>query len=159
MLRKYAGICVMQLVLLAGTLGSHCSRPPPAPTPPTVDAGAGDASAQDSPWENPFEDQISPAIDGGPDAALDAGSVDAGPQDECARAEAKLAELNCQRKDGGPLWLTPVSETHFATECRRARADTPPRDWRPDCIAKVTKCENVDVAKRTAKGKPCPSSL
>lgn len=151
-------LATLAMLTSVGGIAATCQRN--VPPGPTLDAGPVDAGAQDASWENPWQDAALPAIDGAPEAGpVDAGPVDAAPEDDCARAEAKLVALNCQTKDGGPLWLTPTSGTHFAVECRRALADSPPRDWRPDCIGRITKCANVDVAKRTPKGKPCPSSL
>lgn len=70
----------------------------------------------------------------------------------CAAAEARLQALDCRRADGGPRWTTPQGEA-FAAVCeRRAVAGA---DMRPDCIAAVQTCAEVDTAALTPQGAPC----
>jgi hypothetical protein len=75
--------------------------------------------------------------------------------DDCQRAEDKIHSLGCYRSDGSPRWLTPKGAP-FAEYCRVAVADD--RSPRPDCIALVARCEDIDKAYSTTEGTPCPAN-
>ena len=64
----------------------------------------------------------------------------------CERAGARLAELECEEAKG-------PDGTPFAEACAAAAEDG--RDWRPDCIALVTRCDEVTTAYQTPEGEPC----
>lgn len=64
----------------------------------------------------------------------------------CSAAGAKLRELNC------PQATTPAG-TPFEAACQRALDDG--RNWRPDCIARVTSCDQVEAAYRTPTKEAC----
>jgi hypothetical protein len=72
--------------------------------------------------------------------------------DDCQRAEIRLKELDCRRADGSPRWLTPKGSS-FTEYCRVAVDDG--RSPRPDCIAQVTNCEQVNAAQSRPEGTPC----
>lgn len=65
---------------------------------------------------------------------------------DCAKAHKKLVELNCEYQ------TTPDGDS-FADACEVAADDG--RNWRPDCIALVASCDQVEDAFRTPEGEPC----
>jgi hypothetical protein len=68
----------------------------------------------------------------------------------CTAAETQLVHLSCLRADGSSWARTPAGKP-FGDECRRAWADG--RDWRPECIAAITDCGQIEPAYR---GDLCP---
>jgi hypothetical protein len=74
--------------------------------------------------------------------------------DDCQRAEDRIHSLSCTRADGTPRWLTPKG-IPFAEYCREAIADG--RSPRPECIATVATCEDVNKAYATPEGTACPT--
>ena len=90
------------------------------------------------------------APDSGPplaDAALPdaSGCAQPGPADNCAAAGERLCQLRCRGALAIPLWVSPMG-TPYAEVCRRAFADG--RDWRPDCVRRITSCDQFDAAYR-----------
>jgi len=53
-----------------------------------------------------------------------------------------------------PLWVTPAGEP-FADACQAAAADG--RDWRPECLAAISSCDQLEEAYRTPRDRPCPA--
>jgi len=84
--------------------------------------------------------------------------VDAGDEctatvlDACGLAGEHLCRLGCRSNTGAPLWRTPAGRS-FADVCREAAADG--RSWRPDCLARITDCSQVESAYRTKAGAVC----
>jgi hypothetical protein len=66
--------------------------------------------------------------------------------DACDAAQQRLSELGCEEAQ------TPKG-TSFARACVDARQDG--RDWRPDCIAQIGDCSQVEDAYSTPKGTAC----
>jgi hypothetical protein len=69
------------------------------------------------------------------------------PAGACERAQERLTALGC------PEQRTPRGAS-FAAACEAAAADG--RNWRPDCIAQVAACSEVEAAYNTVEGQPCP---
>ena len=65
---------------------------------------------------------------------------------DCEKAHEKLVELNCE------LQKTPEGAP-FSEACETAADDG--RNWRPDCIALVESCDQVEEAFRTPEGEVC----
>jgi hypothetical protein len=97
--------------------------------------------------------QWPPSITPRPDAtdAAIVGDADPG-SDPCGLAEKRLRELQCRSAAGAPLWQTPGG-IGFAAPCRDALADSPPRDWHPQCLARLAGCADYD---RVFRGQVCP---
>lgn len=66
---------------------------------------------------------------------------------DCQKAHTRLVELDC------PEQSTPQGAT-FAEACETAAKDG--RNWRPDCIAKIESCEDLEEAYSTPEEDPCP---
>lgn len=66
---------------------------------------------------------------------------------ECAAADATLARLGCSQ--------AVVAGHRFAELCLLAAHDAPQRDWRPDCIALVSACSDVETAAVTPREVAC----
>jgi hypothetical protein len=66
---------------------------------------------------------------------------------ECDAAQVTLDRLDCRQRThaGRP----------FADLCRIAAADSPARDWRPDCIMLVTSCDQVGAAYAVPSTEKC----
>jgi hypothetical protein len=111
---------------------------PPVPQP-AVDAGAGGSPGVGG---NVVVDAAPPV-----DECVPEGS------DDCGRAGETLCRLQCRDRAGAPRWRTPAGRP-FAEVCRAARDDG--RDWRPDCLARITDCSQVEAAYRTSGGAACP---
>lgn len=62
--------------------------------------------------------------------------------DWCDTAFVRLSELKC--KEAVPT---------FTEACKRAITDG--RNWRPDCLAVVATCADIETAYRTPEGKAC----
>jgi hypothetical protein len=78
-----------------------------------------------------------------PDAS-DAGWYgDASPTDTCEAAEARVSVLACRCADGVPVATKPGV---FTDACRRAAHDG--RNWRADCIARLTSCDRLEKSYR-----------
>lgn len=67
--------------------------------------------------------------------------------DDCESAHEKLVELGC------PETTTPKGDS-FAVACEAAAADG--RNWRPDCIAQIHDCDDIEVMYNTPEGAACP---
>jgi hypothetical protein len=110
--------------------------------------------------QNPVRPPV--VVDGGAGGSV---VVDAGPapvdpdvcqvdnSDDCGRAGYVLCKLECRSPAGAPLWQTPGGKS-FASVCRQAAADG--RSWRPDCLARITECSQLDGAYRAKAGAACP---
>jgi hypothetical protein len=73
--------------------------------------------------------------------------------DPCGLAGERLCQLECRSSSGVPLWRTPDGGS-FAAACRAALEDG--RNWRPDCLARISDCSQVEAAYRAIGGASCP---
>lgn len=103
-----------------------------------------------------------PSVDAGTGAVDAASPVDectVDRDDDCGRAGERLCRMQCTGRDGAPLWRTPANR-RFSEVCREAAQDCALngdcRDWRADCLARITSCSQVSTAYRTPKGSQCP---
>ena len=64
----------------------------------------------------------------------------------CQRAEDTLVRLGCKQA------RTPAG-VPFHEACDHALDDG--RNWRPDCLALITSCDQLDTVYRTPEGAPC----
>lgn len=65
--------------------------------------------------------------------------------DDCARAGARLTELQCRAPTGQPLWVSPRG-VPFEEACRAAYADG--RDFNARLLACITDCSQLPDAYR-----------
>lgn len=132
-------------VLVLALSAPSCERPDPEPpTPPVATGGAGTGGGASTGGK----------ATGGATATGGDASGGAAPADDCARAEARLRELDCRRSgDGGPRWETPSGEP-LAEVCRAREADGDPIC--PRCLAAISRCEDVDACRATTPGQCAP---
>jgi hypothetical protein len=118
------------VAILASSLwigAKDCTVPPSPPPQPVDDGGTGTGGS----------------------SGVGGSTADpcANPMDECLAAECTLARLRCAEAKS-------PNGTPFSEACRRARVDS--RDWRPDCLARITSCSQISAAYRVKAGASCP---
>lgn len=68
--------------------------------------------------------------------------------DDCESAHARLIKLGCAE-------TTTPKGASFQEACEAAAADG--RNWRPDCIAQIRSCDEIETMYSTPEGTACPT--